>query len=709
MKHTTYGSSSLRLFWACALALLAGCAARDSFGTTFPVNQTDDLAKALAQAKAAQYRPLPQVVVGVLEEPRAVFAYDLSAQRLLFKKRIQVTGVPLPAGPFVVVQETNKVTVRHLHNGKSVLELPADGMHLVGADSDGTVTAVALSTGGSMGARSKLVIMQGDHVWGTREIPRQIGGPAVLGGLVFLPHNRVHLSVSDSHANELARIQIREDVASQALTFDNEVYFGLLGMYRVDTETKKGASGGAHYFRLNLQNRLPGQPAFLPNTADPPPALNSAVHRVSLSFLPEMRGETLGLLDNALYLSFYRQIYSLDPTGSQAHWVHQAGSDAVGHRAVPGGVILVEESGRVSSLDQSGTVQWSAEMGVQPVVARVQASSLPRGAMGEPAAPLTTQLVDAALNADARLVPARAMAVSLLAGLEDEDATSALIEICQERSTPERVRQVACAELAKRTNGSAAIASALERHANYLTKTKAPPVGPLAEAAMRTGDIGVVPHLLSHLSDPETPLDELPALMLALKELAPPSAAPQIADFLRLYHADADEARMVETLLIAIDTLRKLQGVDAQGVLEPIANDSLAADAVRAAAAQALAQLAPREDDEGAEAQASAEPEASEAPAPEEVEEGPPEHRNAAHLERALRPVAAKLSECVRSHPKRPSSARLTVVLAGDGDVLAVETLPNELKSCMQPLVLGQPFPANKYGNRETLSTTIPR
>ena len=60
------------------------------------------------------------------------------------------------------------------------------------------------------------------------------------------------------------------------------------------------------------------------------------------------------------------------------------------------------------------------------------------------------QLVDAALNPDARLVPARAMAVSLLAALEDEDATTALIEICQERSTPERVRKVACVELAKR-------------------------------------------------------------------------------------------------------------------------------------------------------------------------------------------------------------------------------------------------------------------
>ena len=165
---------------------------------------------------------------------------------------------------------------------------------------------------------------------------------------------------------------------------------------------------------------------------------------------------------------------------------------------------------------------------------------------------------------------------------------------------------------------------------------------------------------------------------------------------------------VADALLIAIDTLKKLQGAEAQSVLEPIANDSLASDAVRAAAAQALAQLAPKEEPDAAGENAEQKPAASEEPA-EEVEAGPPEHRNASHVEQALRPVAPKLTECVRAHPKRPNSARLTVVLAGNGDVLAVETLPADLKSCMQPLVLSVPFPANKYGNRETLSTTIPR
>ena len=118
-------ASTVRLLWISLLSVLVGCAARDSFGSTFPVNQSDQLAKALAQAKAAPFRPNPQVVVGVLEGPRSVFAYDLSAQRLLFKVATNVSGVPLPAGPFAIVPEGDVVHVRHLSNGKSVLEIPA--------------------------------------------------------------------------------------------------------------------------------------------------------------------------------------------------------------------------------------------------------------------------------------------------------------------------------------------------------------------------------------------------------------------------------------------------------------------------------------------------------------------------------------------------------------------------------------------------------
>lgn len=255
----------------CAVALGAGCAVQESFGSTFPVNRKDELAAALTRAKQGGRAKARQVVVGVTEQPRGIFAYDLDSQHLLFQQAADVSGVPAVAGPYAVVPEGQVVRVRQLVGGSSVLDIPAEGMHLVGADSDGTVTAIVLSTGGSMGARSKLVVLENGAVTSTRSIPRHVGGPAVLGGLVFVPHNRVHLSVVDARGTELARVQVREDVASQAFATEQDVYFGLAGMYRVDEKTPLGASGGAHYFKLALEEKLPGQPAFLPNTAESSP------------------------------------------------------------------------------------------------------------------------------------------------------------------------------------------------------------------------------------------------------------------------------------------------------------------------------------------------------------------------------------------------------------------------------------------------------
>jgi hypothetical protein len=371
--------------------------------------------------------------------------------------------------------------------------------------------------------------------------------------------------------------------------------------------------------------------------------------------------------------------------------------------------LAAEESGKLSAIDGTGALRWTAELGVRPVVARIQARALPGAGAVEPAPPLTMQLVDAALNPDTRLVPARALAVSMLANQEEEEATAALIELCQDRTTPERVRKVACVALAKRTNGSDAIAAALDRHANYLTQTKAPPVGPLAEAAMRNGDAQVVPKLLAHLTDPATPADELPALMLALKQLATLEHAPPIAEFMRLYHADGDEPGVTGAVIIAIGTLAKLQGSAAQGQLEAIASDGLAPAPVRAAASQALAGLAEQAPTAGGTEPAEAAARAGEPVEDEVQDEGPPEHRTALHLERALRPVAVPLSKCVRDAPKRPNSARLSVVLDGSGNVIALETLPAELKVCMEPLVRKVSYPANKFGRRETLTHTITR
>lgn len=699
-----------RFFLAALLGLtLVGCAAQRAFGPTYPDNQRADVAAVLARVAQNPRSEQRSVVVGVTAQPRQVFAFDLDADRLLFKQAAPVTTAPIAAGNYVVTPEQGSVTVRDLDTGAVRFEVPSDGMGLIGADADDHVLAIVLSTGGSMGARSKLIVLRDGGLVLSQAINEPLGGPAVLGGLVFLPWNRIFLSVLEPDGKEIARVRVRDDVASQAIVRDNQVFFGSAGVFRFDDKVTAGGREGATYYRTERTDKLPANPGFLPSSTEPPMPAESAVNRVSLSWAPSIEGASLALADDNLYLSFYRQIYALDPKGPGVRWVYQTAEDAVGVKALPDHVIIADEKGAVTVLDGRGRVARTTNLTVEPVVARFRVDKLAEqsGAFQEPA-PLSMQLVDAALNPDTRLVPARAMAVTMLAALEDESATTALIEICQDRGTPERVRKVACVALSKRENGSEAIIEALGRHANYLTETKAPPVGPLAEAALKNGDARAVPHLVAHLQDPETPVEELASLLLALKGLADASAAQPVADFVRLYHAEAENARMQDALMVALQTLVKLQGNQASTVLEPVANDALGEPTMRAEAARLLATLTPLEAAPAADPKAPAPQTTPVEPAP--VEEGPPERITQEHIKKALKPVAEKLSTCVRNDPKRPPSARLTIVIDGNsGDVLAVQTLPDSLKACVEPLVLSVPFPATKYGKRETVNYTLTR
>lgn len=700
-----------RLSLALALSLsVSACAAQRAFGPTFPDNRPQDVAAVMARVSAQPRSPQRAVVVGATESPRQVFAFDLASGKLLFKQAAEVSTAPIAAGSYVITPEPANLTIRDLDTGSVRFQVPTDGMGLMGADGDDHVTAIVLSTGGSMGARSKLIVIQDGSLVLNEAINEPLGGPAVLGGLVFLPWNRIYLSVLETNGKEIARVRVRDDVASQAFVRDGQVFFGSAGIFRFDDKVIAGGREGATYYRTERGDKLPANPAFLASSNEPPPAANSAVNRVSLAFSPASSGDKLMLADDNLYLSFYRQIYALEPKGTGVRWVHQTANDAVGVAALPNTVLVAEETGALTVLDGQGRVRTVSDLGVKPVVARFRVDRLESGAgSANDPPPLSMQLFDAALNPDNRLVPVRAMAVTMLAALEDESATAGLIEICQDRATPERVRKVACVELSKRSIGSEAVIEALARHANYLNETKAPPVGPLAEAALKTGDARAVPHLIAHLKDPETPVDELAPLLLALKGLGDTSTARPISDFLRLYHADAEDQRMQDALIVAMQALVKLEGAQAANVLEPVSNDALGEAAIRAEAARLLATIAPKEPD-AAPATTEAKP-TEKAPVEEPVvEEGPPERITHEHIKKALKPVEEKLGQCIRNDPKRPLTARLTLVIDGNtGDVLTIQTLPESVKACVEPLVLSVPFPATKFGKRETVSYTLTR
>src|SRR6185436_7613757 len=106
------------------------------------------------------------------------------------------------------------------------------------------------------------------------------------------------------------------------------------------------------------------------DTTEAPAPVDSAVHRIRLSFWPAAAGAAgVGLANDALYLSFYRLIFGLDASGKQTRWVRSMQTDAVGLSAGATGVVVVEERGTVSVFDADGALQFEADMGAAPIVA----------------------------------------------------------------------------------------------------------------------------------------------------------------------------------------------------------------------------------------------------------------------------------------------------------------------------------------------------
>jgi hypothetical protein len=416
-----------------------------------------------------------------------------------------------------------------------------------------------------------------------------------------------------------------------------------------------------------------------------------------------------------LYLVFYKLIFALHPGGDGAHWVHEHNADVVGTAALPDGLLVADESGRVSFLSGTdGRKVWEASLGVRPTVVRLRAGGFsPSGTAEGDALPLRDQLLAGAQSTDARLVPARVLAVRLLAQLPEPEVTGNLVAICEQRNAPQPVRSGACLALAERTTGSEHVITALSRHAAFLEGTTAPPVGALARAAVGMQERRAIPLLIAHLGDPETPVEDLPALVAALKDFADRSAAEPIEDFLRLYHADVESEHMANALGTAADALVALSGPVAADALREIAADPLGADLVRARASRALSTLAQQSqqaEQADAQGQADQQREANEAGQTTEVRPPPgerPDQLDAAIVGRVLEPVAADLRNCLRNDARHPGSARVLIATDGEGAIQMISVTPPYLQACVEPLVRAQTFPGTRRATRQQVTHVI--
>lgn len=701
---------------------LAACGGGSSgaFGPTYPDNQQSAIDAVVARLEANPAPEARPVAVGLTNAPHQLYAVSLESGTLEWKVPVSQTAASGPqiGGDLVFLHETRGVVARDLATGAERFVVEDEALHLAGAGGEGDWSVLALTTGGGVGSRSKLIVAHRGSIEHDLEIPHALGAPTIAAGMVFVPWATQNVSVLDAvSADEIARIRITDTAVARAFRVGDDLYFGQQGVFRLTPSIVHGARAESAYFEP-MAREIPGDPALMVDPYRPTPTPDSAVHRIRFAWRPAGDGETLHFSDDTVYAVFYRFVFALDPNADAVRWVYAHPEDIVGAEAQPGGLVLADQGGGLAFVGVGdGLRRWSASVDATPtVVALRPGSHVPSGAPEGEAASLHDQLLAAAQNTDSRLVPARKMAIHMLHSLEEPDVTAHLITLCDDESSPPSVRTEACGRLAERTTGKSHVVDALQRHDRFLANTEAAPIGPLAQAAVRMEATEAASALIAHLVDPATPEEALAPLLDALRALEATDSAEEVRAFLRLYHADAESEAMLAAMSAGARTALALEPEPAVELLESLIADELAPGTARGKLREVLeayqAEIAAAEA-----AEAEAEAEAEEAEETEEAEgeaeaEGPPpvpETVTLPMVKAALEDVRSEMTACLSGHPQRPRSARIVLVLAGDGSVQLVTINPQGLQPCLEPLIRSADFPANRNDARQQLTYTFRR
>jgi hypothetical protein len=589
--------ASSRLGRTIVLGLLAlplgSCGGSAAFRHTFPDNRAADLDDVSARLSGSPAPSAPALAVGVATSPVGLYAYDLAAGRVLWNEPAELGTVPHLAGAYLVSEEGDDAVVRRLDDGSIVQRIPRRGLRLVGAGGEGELGAVVLSTTGGAVAESQLVLLSAGGSVHRFQVDQALGEPAVRAGMVFVPWGHQNVSVLDGETGaELARLRVRE-VVGHAISRGDDVFIGQSSLSRFSS----ALTADPPWLEPSETERSSGAELF-DDAYAPPPAPVSAAHHVRMAFAPHAADVPSGVeLDGGvLYEVFYRAVFALEgPTvggapGDSARWATLTPADVVGISVDAAGIFVADEAGHLMLLETSdGRVSWSADTGIASsyVALRVEGfhpSSNPEGEV----LPLRDQLLRVASDTDARLVPARAFSIRLLGASSDPEVTGNLVTLCEDRSLAPSVHTAACETLSRRSVGGDHVVAALGRHARFLEGTGAPPVGPLARAALAMGERRAVPLLLSQLVDPETPAGDLPALFSALSGFADPAALSPIAEWLRLYHAEPDDSPLGEALAAGARAYGALAGPTAADLLQPLLADPSTHASLREAAQAVL-------------------------------------------------------------------------------------------------------------------------
>lgn len=580
-----------------AIAALSSsaCASDPGRPKTFSTDWLDDQGKSIGdvQARLRGARPgaSADVVVAVGGNNDKILGLPLGGGSPWTHQHALDTR-PIIAGGVVVASGGNEVFALDAATGKKLWARPTGGVPLLGAGDDGAITAVSLSRGGGS---TLLIVGRDGAVRRQIETDKAIGDPAVVAGVVFVPWANQYVSAIDPQSgDEIGRVTLRDKV-SRALTIGGTLYFGELAYVRFDEKISQASRGGAS--RVAIPSReLPGTPRLLvPGTERLSPAAN-ARDRDRLFARPSGGEGPLGVDSNRFYASYFRLAFGFDSQKGNLGWVHTHGADLIGGEAIPGGLLVCDETGKLTVLDaRTGSVALEKSFG-EPIHSCVVNADSFRAPGGTNAAPsLVQQITDALLTREASLATAHRLLLRELATMEDEIATKTLIELASDPRTSPVVVTDARAALAARRNGAGHMIAALGRHYDYLKDVlTGPPVGPLADALAAMKETRAAPLLASHLLDPNVSDEDVRRAAAALALLATPAEKKPLETFFAMYRGAAETEDVGMAVGSVGEALIRIDPKGGRATVEAAVKDRMTVDATRSRlSAHLAAQPAP--------------------------------------------------------------------------------------------------------------------
>jgi outer membrane protein assembly factor BamB len=555
-------------------SVLLACGGGQTHPDLFSTNWTDDGGKSIEAVRrrigAETPPPGVDVAVGVSPHLDALLGLPLGSGAP-WKFAHALSARPVVVTSVVVGSGGGELFALDAATGRKLWARPTGGLELHGAGDDGAITVVTLASATGKGSTLLAVTHDGSVV---RQIESEedLGTPAVLGKLAFVPWSSQYVSAIDlADGGEAGRVTLRERV-SRAWTTAGALYFGEIGLFRFDEHIMSASRKQATHIALEPPRELPGNPRLMaPGDVRLGPA-PSATDKIRLYARPTAPSAPLGFTDELYYATYFRLVTAYTAKKGSLAWVHTHATDIIGGAAADGGVVLCDAEGKVTVLGaKTGGVvsQKSFEGPIASCIVQVDAFT-PVGAAQDPG-PLAKQLQRALENRDLELATMQRFLLRELSTLSDESATATLVDVaCDPRTSPALIGD-ARTELAGRRNGNRFMTAALERHYDYLKDVLLPPpVGPIAQALAAMNEEGGASLLASHLLDPVDTPDDVKQAALALVTLGSASEVPTLKQFFAMYRDAPDDPTgdLPDAVVSVGQALLKLDGAEGRNIVD---------------------------------------------------------------------------------------------------------------------------------------------